>query len=302
MNKAELLDALAVKAAEHGVEPPSEAKLESWVSKKLVTGAKPKGQKRAVAPEWSYSDDSVERCLALVAMEARGFKRTNQLRLGLAADGFDFDPTQLRESLEVEAVRSIKRMRRDGLRNYVPSEHPEEFANLSTAQRRLTSKVDPLLNETGFVLPQDLMFAAINSAIGGTSETPLQTTEYQAGVERLMNDAIPSELPFDPAQMPLHTIPTLMVGILGIREETDLGLADRVQNVTDEQLLGAVEMFRELRREFENLGEFAQAFPEPISTILLSVFSDPNWLPLMLSLLISIADPASNSDEISAIN
>ena len=93
-----------------------------------------------------------------------------------------------------------------------------------------------------------------------------------------------------------------MVGILGIREETDLGLADRVQNVTDEQLLGAVEMFRELRREFENLGEFAQAFPEPISTILLSVFSDPNWLPLMLSLLISIADPASNSDEISAIN
>jgi len=302
VNKAELLDELAVKAAEHGVEPPSEAKLESWVSKKLVTGAKPKGQKRAVAPDWSYSDDSVERCLALVAMEARGFKRTNQLRLGLAAEGFDIDPTQLRESLEVEAVRSIKRMRRDGLRNYVPSDHPEEFANLSTAQRRLTSKVDPLLNETGFVLPQDLMFAAINSAIGGTSENPLQTTEYQTDVERHLNKVIPGGLPFDPTQLPLHIIPNLMAGMLGIEDETDLALANRVRNATDAQLLGAVEMFRELKQVIEILGAFAQAFPEPTPTILMSAFADPNWLPLMLSLLITIADPTSNSDEISAIN
>ena len=301
MNKAELLDALAVKAAEHGVEQPSEAKLESWVSKKLVTGAKPKGQKRAVAPKWSYSDDSIERCLALVAMEARGFKRKNQMRLGLAAEGFDIDPTQLRESLELEAVRSIKRMRRDGLRNFVPSDHPDDFAKLTVAQRRLTSEVDPRLNETGFVLPPALMIAAINSAMSGTSENPLQTTELQTDVERHLNKVFPSGLPFDLTQLPLLIIPTLMAGILGIEDETDLALANRVRNATDAQLLAAVEMFRQLRQVCESSGEFAQAFPEPTPTILKSVFADPNWLPLMLSLSISIPNPASNSDAIFAI-
>lgn len=302
MKKAELLSSLAALAKELGVTPTSQSKFERWIDKNLLAGAIGRGVRRGVPRDWSYSEDDVRRAHALVILQARGFKRTHQLFLGLAVEGFSVSTDQLRQSLRTEAVRAIKRQRRESLRNFVPQEAGASIDNISKEQLRLSTEVDPILKDTGFVLPPDLMRVGINSAVGGTSDNPLQSTAYQTAVENELRAALPGSLPFDPLPMPLKPITRLMAGILGFAEETDISLADRINGATDNELTDALADYRGILRELKEAGDFLQLMPEPIGSVLLGSLQDPNWLPLMLSLFVSMASSGSNSDEISATN
>jgi len=302
MKKAELLSSLAALAKELGVTPTSQSKFERWIDKNLLAGAIGRGVRRGVPRDWSYSEDDVRRAHALVILQARGFKRTHQLFLGLAVEGFSVSTDQLRQSLRTEAVRAIKRQRRESLRNFVPQEAGASIDNISKEQLRLSAEVDPILKDTGYVLPPDLMRLGINSAVGGTSDNPLQSTAYQTAVENQLSAALPGSLPFDPLQMPLKAIPRLMAGILGFPEETDISLADRINGATDNELTDALTDYRGILGELKEAGDFLQLMPEPIGGVLLGSLQDPNWLPLMLSLLVSMVSSGSNCDEISAKN
>lgn len=294
MKKEELLASLAERTKQFGIEPPSQSKLESWISKKLMGGATGKGVKRGVPRDWSYSEEDVRRAHTLVELEARGFKRTNQLFLGVVIEGFPLDPVTLRKSLSAEAIRSIKRMRRNELRNFVASDEIENLGELSDSERRLVENVDPVLRKTGYVLPPDYLLAMINSAVGGTSENLLQSTEFQEFLKSQLKEALPSSLPFDASQISYAKVGGLMAGILGLQEETDISIADRIESATNEELLLAAQDLRALKLEFEETGEFARIASEPTSMILRGVFQAPDWLPLMLAISVSLVQTGSN--------
>ena len=117
MNKFDLISELALKARALGIEPPSEAKFESWVQKKLLPKAQAVGVKRGSAPIWSYPEETLKQGTAILELEARGAKRTNQLAIGLFTQGFQITEALVRTALVKEFNRFTNAMRRDGWRN-----------------------------------------------------------------------------------------------------------------------------------------------------------------------------------------
>lgn len=283
MTKAELLEVLAVRAREFGIEPPGEAKFESWVDKKLLAGAKPNGRQRGVAPDWAYTEDDIARAFAIIDLESCGAKRVTQLLIGLAIKGFEFSTDWFRDCLKSEGLRSIKRMRRAGWRNFVSSSE-----NRDTYLKR-AADVDPILNESGLAPPEQIALRLIESAMSG-EEAPYdirkQTAELLSNAIGIMAPDISSE-GREYIEEHVKFFPALLIGILGLPDETDSGPVSKVDRATDDDLAHALEFYRKFEAEFADTPDAVEGIDSNFLAILSVPFRQIEWQPLLVILLLS---------------
>ena len=283
MKKADLLNLLAETAARLGVEPPSQSKLESWISKGLIRGATAKGVQRGVAPEWSFSSDTVLAAVKLVELEARGAKRVAQLRIGLAIAGFDTDPQKLRDNTISEANRSLKRMRRNGWRNFSPRSQTDKP---SARMTKGANRVAPVLRSEQWAMPDQAIYEASVMILAGTSLDRTIPASVIEGARSLLashfSDILGDEILA--ALLAVEKLFQFMPGIAGDADDTDRSLQDRLDEASLHDLLGAVTVARTLA----NATNFEPVFPISNTTklILETVFSDPNWQALLLGILV----------------
>lgn len=283
MTKAELLEALAAKAAELGVEPPSETKVESWINKKLFPGATPTGRQRGVAPDWAYTPGAIDAAFECLRLESLGAKRVTQLRIGLAIAGIDVATELLLKSLEVEGLRSIKRMRRDGWRNYVPSNDFTE-ANLKRA-----SDADDILQENGLVPPPHLALNIIALAMSGANMPKQDLEELRRFLPSLIKIMVPDcgdELEASILEYMMFTN-SIMAGIMGLPDETDAGLVAKIDSATLPEIKKALRIYRRFASDFSGDPAFKALVTEPSMSLLGNVFRSIEFQPLLLVLQIS---------------
>jgi hypothetical protein len=283
VTKAELLEALATKAAELGVEAPSQTKLESWINKKLFQGAAPKGRQRGISPNWAYTSDAVTAALECLKLESLGAKRVTQLRIGLAIAGCEVATHLLRRSLKSEGLRSIKRMRRAGWRNYIP------FNDVTDADIRRASQADPSLKETGLVPPPEALLSVVAMAMSGTG-IPKEALDNLVGFLPSMMEKLIPDCPENLKNLLLEFMVStqgMMAGIMGLPDETDAGLVAKVDCATGQEIEKALRIYRKFSFEFPEDPVFKALIDEQYLLLVGQVFRSIEFQPLLLVLQMS---------------
>jgi hypothetical protein len=154
VTKAQLIDAANEAARALGLPPVSESVVESWIRKRLLKGARPRGRKRGVPPDWCFPDSVIDIVKNILVLKSLGAARTTQLVIGLVLLGFEMDHQRIRTALKSEFRRIAKRQERG------PNWWKDHHKDLSPEQRpfrisQLPSQ-DSVLIEAGFALPPDL--------------------------------------------------------------------------------------------------------------------------------------------------
>ncbi|MGA8611669.1 MAG: hypothetical protein WB760_08095 [Xanthobacteraceae bacterium] len=131
-SKAELIAAANEFAREHGFPQASESVFESWINKKLVAGARPRGFRRGVNPEWTYPDSTLAAVKLILELESLGARRTAQIMICLWIFGSEFPHKRIVAALKSELRRIIKRQERGPPWFH---DHYLDLAKLSKAER-----------------------------------------------------------------------------------------------------------------------------------------------------------------------
>lgn len=171
MTKDELLSVLNDDACRLGLVPITARVLERMVEDGLIEPARAKGRKRGVNPTWSYSEDSVAAARMIVEFKAKGVQRTAALKLHLWAYGSEFPFEQIKEALNAEFQRFLKREHRKGY-----WEHDRrDIAELNDKEKRKIKKelvsLHPALAEVNFSLSEETFTKIISELFWGASST-----------------------------------------------------------------------------------------------------------------------------------
>ncbi|WP_018149233.1 hypothetical protein [Henriciella marina] len=282
MRKEAVLAMLAAKAASLGVDPPSEAKFESWITKGLIDGASAKGIRRGIPPQWSFDEKSVRAAIEIIGLEARGAKRTAQLRIGLAVAGFKVDPDELLQNVASEASRSFKRMRRNGWRNF----SSRSFANEpSDRLLKRADQVAPILKDEGWAMPREAILEAGFTILIGSSSDASIPNSVMDGARSLLSEHF-GELLGDqlaPALTEMQDLVQFMPGIAGDAENTDFSLEERLSSVKAGDLVKAIS----IAQTFANATKFEPILPLSNVTKLVieTAFKAPNWQAILVGVL-----------------
>jgi hypothetical protein len=160
-SKAELIAAANEFAREHGFPQMSESAFESWIHKKLIAGARPRGFRRGVNPNWTYPDSTLGVLKLILEFESLGARRTTQVIIFLWIFGSEFSHKRIADALKSELQRIVKRQERGP-----PwfQDHYSDLAKLSEAElsRRIHQLpgLDPDLAASG-IAPTAEEFLAV---------------------------------------------------------------------------------------------------------------------------------------------
>jgi hypothetical protein len=174
MTKQELLAVLNEDAPAFGIDPITIRQLSDWVDDKLIDGAKAKGVRRGINPDWRFSEEAIVRARLIVKSISCGSSRKAQHRIFVWVHGHEYSFDRIRSAIISEFGRFLKRQRRQlewqyDHRNRVDPKKKERFLNQ-------IPELDEELKKVGLEQPPEarlLMMSEVYWGAGG-NETALE--------------------------------------------------------------------------------------------------------------------------------
>lgn len=227
MNTAELVVFLGKVAEELQIPPPSQSKVESWITKDLIAGSKPAGKGRNIPPAWEVPLSSVSAARLILELGAKGARRSNELRIGLWLAGHDIPLDAFREALTKEARRVVQHMLR---RNIPQTLQLTEFGD-GKRSAALSGRLGPLdtrFANGGLQLSEELYF--------DLSRIAFLTNRDEADENSLVSEMLRNVAPGLSPLLSSMSIGNVFAGLLGSPDEVDSNNLDLVQRASQDQL------------------------------------------------------------------
>ncbi len=230
MNIAELVGFLGRIAEELNIPPPSQSKVESWITKGLIAGSKAIGKGRNTPPDWEIPLSSVSAARLILELEAKGAQRSNELRIGLWLAGHDIPLDAFREAVSRESERVVRRMLRLGVPQALQSNEFGEGKRAAALSRKL-GPLDARFVAAGLELSEQLY--------SGLSKIAFLESRGDSDESSLISEALRGVAPIVSQLLLSFSIESVFAGLLGHPDEVDTSTTELMQRASSEQLEAA---------------------------------------------------------------
>jgi hypothetical protein len=251
MTKQELLAVLNEDAPAFGIDPITIRQLSDWVDDKLIDGAKAKGVRRGINPDWQFSEEAIVRARLIVKSISCGSSRKAQHRIFVWAHGYEYSFDRIRSAIISEFGRFLKRQRRQlewqyDHRNRVDPKKKEHFL-------RKMPQLDEDLKTAGLAQRPETRLQIMSEAYWGAdgAEIGLQMLSEQIAEQF----GVPVERIADVSSKINH------VGLLGNSDEIRGSSLRILKNANERDLLEGRSNLRSFLTQITQLNSM-QRFPE----------------------------------------
>jgi hypothetical protein len=248
MLKTDLLPVLNAEASRLGVSPVTERMWEDWIEEDLIEGPRAKGRRRGENPLWEYPAGTTERALAILRLKADGVTRLSALRLQLWLHGHELPPTQIKENLESEFKRLLKK---HFFRNPWGFDARDPNPVAPDKIRHHKSKlqpVDPTLAAAGLKPSDDSLLALGSKLIWGPDS---KTDAYEMVVEELSQKCGVPTGSFEMLLAELKPYIACVAGLFGNPEEIEKSGVSELKKLSRDDLNHGRTLYQGLLGLFE---------------------------------------------------
>jgi hypothetical protein len=248
MLKTDLLPVLNAEATHLGVKPVDDRKWRDWIDEGLIEKPKPQGRKRGENPLWEYSSGTTERALTVLRLKTGGVTRFAAIRLQLWLNGHELPPSRIKEDLETEFARLLRKNFFRQPWSYDANDPNADAPEKIKRHKKKLHPVDPTLAAAGLKPSDDSIFAFGSKLFWGPDR---KTDPFEVLAEELSQKYGIPTTSIEMLLADLKPYVTCVAGLFGNPDEIEKSGVSELNNLNLEDLNSGRTFYQGLLGLFE---------------------------------------------------